>query len=173
MGKWCQFVSDDLWNAVVCLQPSNLLIGNVWVMSHTLQSAVDSWQAARILQIDFSAALDRVKHQEIQVNKSDGTTTYQQHLKGKHFDCHSKWVQLHKWIKIIKFKNLCCDYPCWLNIKISIGNMGPVVRMTWISQKSSISKPHFTYQSKKLKSEVCMQIVVKIVFICRFSHDPC
>ena len=33
----------------------------LWV-SHTLQSALESGQEARIMQIDFSAALDRVSH---------------------------------------------------------------------------------------------------------------
>ena len=32
-------------------------------LSHTLQSALESGQEARILQIDFSAAFDRVNHQ--------------------------------------------------------------------------------------------------------------
>ena len=31
-------------------------------VSHTLQSAVESRQEARIVQIDFSAAFDRVNH---------------------------------------------------------------------------------------------------------------
>ena len=31
-------------------------------VSHTLQSALESWQEARIVQIDFSAAFDRVNH---------------------------------------------------------------------------------------------------------------
>ena len=34
-------------------------------MSHTLQSALESGQEARIVQIDFSAAFDRVNHQRI------------------------------------------------------------------------------------------------------------
>ena len=34
-------------------------------VSHTLQSALESEQEARIVQIDFSAASDRVNHQEI------------------------------------------------------------------------------------------------------------
>ena len=34
-------------------------------MSHTLQSAVESGQEARIVQIDFNAAFDRVNHQGI------------------------------------------------------------------------------------------------------------
>ena len=34
-------------------------------MSHTLQSALERGQEARIVQIDFSAAFDRVNHQRI------------------------------------------------------------------------------------------------------------
>ena len=34
-------------------------------MSHKLQIALESGQEARILQIDFSAAIDRVNHQGI------------------------------------------------------------------------------------------------------------
>ena len=34
-------------------------------VSHTLQSALDNGQEARIVQIDFSAAFDRVNHQGI------------------------------------------------------------------------------------------------------------
>ena len=34
-------------------------------MLHTLQSALESGQEARIVQIDFSAAFDRVNHQGI------------------------------------------------------------------------------------------------------------
>ena len=34
-------------------------------MSHTLQSVLERWQEARIVQIDFSAAFDRVNHQGI------------------------------------------------------------------------------------------------------------
>ena len=34
-------------------------------MSHTVQSALESWQDARIVQIDFSAAFDMVIHQAI------------------------------------------------------------------------------------------------------------
>ena len=47
------------------------LIGKVWIpvmhfcVSHTLQNALESWQEARIVQIDFSAALNRVNHQGI------------------------------------------------------------------------------------------------------------
>ena len=56
---------------MVCFQPPSLLIGKVWVpvmyfcVSHTLQSALESGQEARIVQIDFSAAFDRVNHQRI------------------------------------------------------------------------------------------------------------
>ena len=34
-------------------------------VSHTLQSALESMQEARIVQIDFSSAFDRVNHQGI------------------------------------------------------------------------------------------------------------
>ena len=34
-------------------------------VSHTLQSALESGQEARIVQIDFSAAFDRVNHRNI------------------------------------------------------------------------------------------------------------
>ena len=34
-------------------------------MSHTLQSALESWQEARIVQVDFSAAFDWVNHHGI------------------------------------------------------------------------------------------------------------
>ena len=49
----------------MCFQPPSLLIGNVWALfyvSHTLQSALESGQEARFVQIDFSAAFDRVNH---------------------------------------------------------------------------------------------------------------
>ena len=38
-------------------------------VSHTLQSALESGQEVRIVQIDFSAAFDRVNHQGILYNK--------------------------------------------------------------------------------------------------------
>ena len=53
------------------LPPQSLLIRKVWVpvvhffVSHTLQSALERGQEARIVQIDFSAASDRVNHQSI------------------------------------------------------------------------------------------------------------
>ena len=31
LSSWGLFVLDDLWNAMVCLQPPSLLIGKVWV----------------------------------------------------------------------------------------------------------------------------------------------
>ena len=55
----------------MCFQPPSLLIEKVWVpvmhfcVSHTLQNALESGQEARIIQIDFSAAFDRVNHQGI------------------------------------------------------------------------------------------------------------
>ena len=55
----------------MCFQPPSLLIGMVWVpvmhfsVSHTLQSALESGQEARIVQINFSAAFDTVNQQAI------------------------------------------------------------------------------------------------------------
>ena len=37
----------------------------LFCLSHTLQSALESWQEVRFVQIDFSAAFDRVNHQGI------------------------------------------------------------------------------------------------------------
>ena len=60
---------------MVCFQPPSLLIGKVWVpvmrfrVSHTLQSALESGQEARIVQIDFTAAFDRVNRQGILYEK--------------------------------------------------------------------------------------------------------
>ena len=31
LSVWWRFVSDNLWNTVVCFQPPSLLIGKVWV----------------------------------------------------------------------------------------------------------------------------------------------
>ena len=53
-----------------CNNGSLKIIGKVWLpscdaimfMSHTLQSALESGQEARIVQIDFSAAVDKVNH---------------------------------------------------------------------------------------------------------------
>ena len=75
LSAWCRFASDDLWNAVVCfLIPTTQFaywkgLGScdaLLCVSHTLQSALESGQEARILQIDFSAAFDMVNHQGIQ-----------------------------------------------------------------------------------------------------------
>ena len=57
----------------MCLQSSSLPIGKVWVPVmyfracpvRALKSALQSGQEARIVQIDFSAAFDRVIHQGI------------------------------------------------------------------------------------------------------------
>ena len=71
LSVWWRFVSDDLWNTVVCFQPPSLLIGKVWVpvmrfcVSHTRQNTLESRQEARIVQIGFSVAFDRVNHQGI------------------------------------------------------------------------------------------------------------
>ena len=65
------FVLDDLWNAGVCFQPPSLLIGKVLVpVVHFCECPMHckvhwSAQEARIVQIDFSAAFDRVNHQGI------------------------------------------------------------------------------------------------------------
>ena len=64
----CQFVLNDLWNAVMCFQPSSLLIGRVWVPAmHFCACPIHfkvHWRVGRtgIVQIDFSAAFDRVNH---------------------------------------------------------------------------------------------------------------
>ena len=39
-------------------------------MSHTLQSALQSGQEARIIQINFSAAFDRVNHRAFTINSA-------------------------------------------------------------------------------------------------------
>ena len=61
--------SEDLWNPVVCFQPPSLLFWKglgtrdaLLCVSHTLQSALESGQEVRIIQIDFSAAFNRVNH---------------------------------------------------------------------------------------------------------------
>ena len=61
------FASDDLWKAVVFSQPPSLLIGKVLapVMHFCASSVLESRLEARIVQIDFSAAFDRVNHQGI------------------------------------------------------------------------------------------------------------
>ena len=56
---------------MVCVQSPSLLIGKDWVpvmrscACRILQSAFESGQEARIVQIDVSAAFDRVNHQGI------------------------------------------------------------------------------------------------------------
>ena len=44
-------------------------------VSHTVQSALESMQEASIMQIDFSAAFDRVNHQGI-LNESIGSALW-------------------------------------------------------------------------------------------------
>ena len=71
LSGWCQFVLDNLWNPMVCFQQPSLLIGKVWVpVMHFCVcpihcSALESEQEASIMQIDFSAAFDRVNHHGI------------------------------------------------------------------------------------------------------------
>ena len=63
-----------LWNAEVWFQPPSSLIGKVWASvlpfgvghtRYTFQSDLERRQEARIVQIDFSAAIDMVNHQGI------------------------------------------------------------------------------------------------------------
>ena len=56
----------------MCVQPQSLLMGKglgtcdaLLCVSHILQSALESGHEARIVQIDFSAAFDRINHQGI------------------------------------------------------------------------------------------------------------
>ena len=72
LSVWCRFVSDDLWNAVVCYRAQSFAyrqsLGTcdaLLCMSHTLQSSLESGQEARTVQIDFSAAFDRINYQGI------------------------------------------------------------------------------------------------------------
>ena len=72
---WCRFVSDDLWNSVVCFHCVRFGLSErcgdtcyaLSCASHTLQSALESGLEARISHIDFSAAfdIDRVNHRGI------------------------------------------------------------------------------------------------------------
>ena len=70
---WCQFVLDDLWNAVMCFQPCTQFayrkgLGTcdaLLCLTHTLQSALENGQEARIVQIHSSVAFDRVNHLDI------------------------------------------------------------------------------------------------------------
>ena len=50
----------------VCFQLPSLLIGKVWIpVMHICTCALGSGHEARIVQIDFSAAIARVNHQGI------------------------------------------------------------------------------------------------------------
>ena len=90
---------------MVCFQPPSLLIGKVWVpvkhfcVSHTLQSALESGQEAKIVQIDFSAAFDRVNHQGILYKLSSVGILITQFLFNRSQyvlvdGCHSKLVNI-------------------------------------------------------------------------------
>ena len=66
------FDLDDLRNSVMCFQPPEFAYRNglgtcdaLLCVSNTLQSTLKSGQEARIVQIDFSAAFNTVKHQLI------------------------------------------------------------------------------------------------------------
>ena len=50
LSAWCGFVLDDLWNAVVCLQPSSLLIGEVWVSVMHFCACPVHWRVSRRLR---------------------------------------------------------------------------------------------------------------------------
>ena len=59
-------------HAVVCFQSTRFVnrkglgtCDTLWCVSHTLKRALESGQEARIVQIDFSAAFDRVNHQGV------------------------------------------------------------------------------------------------------------
>ena len=72
LSVWWRFVSDDLWNTVVCFQTTQFAyrkgLGTCDAHlcdSHTLESALEGGQEDRIVQIDFSAAFDRVNHHGI------------------------------------------------------------------------------------------------------------
>ena len=69
---WWRFVSENLWNTVVCFQPPSLHIGKIWVpVMHFCVCHIHCrvhWRVGRrplIVQIDFSAAFDRVNHKGI------------------------------------------------------------------------------------------------------------
>ena len=73
LSAWCLFVLNDLWNAVVCFHCGTQVAyekglgtcDTLLCVSHTLKSVLQRGQEARIVQIDISAAFDRVNHQGI------------------------------------------------------------------------------------------------------------
>ena len=71
LSFWCRFVSDDLWNAVVCFQPPVQFAYRKGLGTcDALQSAMESGQEAMIAAliahlIDFRPAFDIVNHQGI------------------------------------------------------------------------------------------------------------
>ena len=58
-SAWCASNHQD------CLSERSGYLWCTLYVSHTLQSALDNGQEVRIVQIDFSAAFDRVNHQGI------------------------------------------------------------------------------------------------------------
>ena len=58
-------MNEALRNWLFALQYNWLFAMRRFAASHTLQSTLESGQEARIVQIDFSAAFDRVNHQGI------------------------------------------------------------------------------------------------------------
>ena len=68
MNVWCWFVLGVFWKAEVCFEPPSLLIAlpsqhdHLLCVAHTSQNALEVGQEDRIVQMDFSAAFDRVNH---------------------------------------------------------------------------------------------------------------
>ena len=70
LSVWCRFVLDDLWCGVLpttqfAYRKDLGTCDALLCVSHSLQSALESGQEARIVQIDFSAAFGRVNHQGV------------------------------------------------------------------------------------------------------------
>ena len=70
LSVWGEFVSKDLWSAVVCFQPPNLLSRKVWTHVRRLVCPIHCkvrWrgQKDRIVQIDFNAVIYGVNHKGI------------------------------------------------------------------------------------------------------------
>ena len=71
LSDWWRFISDDLWYAVVCFHTQFVFWKRLGTsvalicVSLSLQSALESWQEARIVQIDFRVGFDRVYRQGI------------------------------------------------------------------------------------------------------------
>ena len=107
-------------------------------VSHTLQSALESGQEARIVQIDFSAAFDYVNHQGILYKKSGNSDklcpvgiggsvlsilTKFQSNRSQHVmlnGCMSKLINVMSGFRRAAFWALCCSsytprsfFPIW------------------------------------------------------------